>query len=1266
MDEKSHLDDLITRWHELRQQGQTPSAEELCADCPERLDDLKQHLRDLASMQAFLHVSQEGAAQESSYPGHDQTTVSYSGSRGATPSTPPLPGGVPGYELLGELGRGGMGVVYRARQVRLKRLVALKMVLAGSHAGPEQLTRFRVEAEAVARLQHANIVQIHEVGEQDGLPFFSMEYVAGDSLARRLKDGPLPQQEAARLTETLARAVQHAHQRGVVHRDLKPPNILLTEEGTPKITDFGLAKQLETEDGAQTRSGAVMGTPSYMAPEQAEGKTAQLGPLVDVYALGAILYELLTGRPPFRGATVMETLHQVMHDEVPPPSRYQPKIDRDLETICLKALAKDPARRYASALALAQDLERYLAGEPILARRAGMWSRAWRQVRRRPWAAGVVLTLLLAAGGIALGFRAVNGVQRRAEYARQFDDGLPESAWTVERGEQLERVLAAWQALDPEPAAVARRRLYDRFASLFRTSLRQPRLEPEDLSRLDADLEWLATRDAGLGQTLRDELRQRVRAWQPRFDLSAPWKEETDVFAPGQVLAKEKVLVTAAPEGSPTLVRTRIASQGRVQLEATFEDAWQDSSRVGLLLNVSPDPQQGNHGYAFLLVVAPTPATGTEHHPTAKPATKSFRAAGGAEMQILRSGVVLRRQPVAMPRGPLTLSVRREEDRLQFQLNAGEPVTFFDAVPLRPTPADVFGLDWPAGVGVQRLRATAQTLSETASPLERGDQLYDEARYSEALALYQEQALAARATEVGREARFKAALCLAQLNRLDEAAALLEPLSVEGEGRWTLLAACHLWVLRLEQQRVEETGALFASIRARFRPEELATFVPETVKQRFGALGALPRSELLFPTAKTLPRLEEFVGLADLVGDLNTRCGARCNLAQAYFLAGDEARALPVAREALPLALQTLRAEAHSIDTTFWAGRLYAWLMRRQGQARDGLVELDRYLAEFASILRQHFPDDPKKQQGFAPLLLDRARLYAALKDWGQAEKEIDAFLLLTPDPVSNYNYYVSGWVMKGFLCERRGATVEAQRAWKEGLYSSYLHKLPDSVRPGASLPPLSEGLVLHGVLASFTNDLSDEAAVALWNGLAEVLAGNALATQVGGLVHPSPAVLRGMWRTPRAREGARQMVFLDLSLAEYLRLPVLAGVTEAFHLDALGDQTTPEQDELLWQTTQVCLDRFFQGKLAPGQVLQLALTWKGQTNFLGWAGVAPGLEPALRGPLAYILGHRYLRLPGERRPEALGFFRMALKDAPGDSPLQRLARQEVTRLESK
>jgi len=282
-----------------------------------------------------------------------------------SPDAPPRHFG--DYELIGEIARGGMGVVYRAKQINLDRIVALKMILAGRLATPDDVDRFRTEAEAAGRLQHPNVVAVFEVGEIDGQHFFSMEYIEGESLSQKLARGPLSSRAAAKYVCTIARAVHYAHRQGILHRDLKPSNILIDAADEPHVTDFGLAKRLGADLG-QTRSGAVMGTPSYMAPEQAQGHTRTATAAVDIYSLGAILYELVTGRPPFRAETPLDTVIQVVENEPAPPTLLNANVDKDLETICLKCLQKDPHARYASADELADDLHRYLEGEPISAR----------------------------------------------------------------------------------------------------------------------------------------------------------------------------------------------------------------------------------------------------------------------------------------------------------------------------------------------------------------------------------------------------------------------------------------------------------------------------------------------------------------------------------------------------------------------------------------------------------------------------------------------------------------------------------------------------------------------------------------------------------------------------------------------------------------------------------------------------------------------------------------------------------------------------------
>ena len=306
------------------------------------------------------------------------------------------PPAIPGYDVVGELGRGGMGVVFKAWHIESKRFVALKMVLSVAQTNETNIRRFRAEAEAVARLSHPHIVQIFEIGEHRGWPFFSLEFCGGGSLAKKLANHPLSAHAAATLMEKLARGVAVAHQQQIIHRDLKPANILLTSKGEPKISDFGLAKQLDQTD-QPSRLGSIMGTPSYMPPEQADAAAHLVGPQADIYSLGAILYECLTGRPPFKGATALNTLEQVRTQEPIPPRLFDAKIPADLEEICLKCLQKKPDHRYVSADALAEDLRRFLNGKPVSAARGNFhrWAKA-----RPGWAgffAGILLASVFAA-----------------------------------------------------------------------------------------------------------------------------------------------------------------------------------------------------------------------------------------------------------------------------------------------------------------------------------------------------------------------------------------------------------------------------------------------------------------------------------------------------------------------------------------------------------------------------------------------------------------------------------------------------------------------------------------------------------------------------------------------------------------------------------------------------------------------------------------------------------------------------------------------------
>jgi serine/threonine protein kinase len=441
-------------WPDPGQQAPRPRIEDYVGDTPE--PERSQLLTQLLG----LEVEYRRAAGENPllwdyqarFPNHAEvvhrvfTTLDTVSAQSAAPTpaadAAPLPLGLfpPGYEILNKVGRGGQADVYQARQHRPERLVALKVLREEGQTEPGELERFRREAGALARLQHPNIVQVFEVGEHQGKPFFSLEYCSGGNLDQYLRGTPLPPHEAAALVETLARAMHAGHQQQVVHRDLKPANVLLSpvkptgtdpEPGKdrlplsnyiPKVTDFGLAKRLDDVAGPSV-SGAIMGTPSYMAPEQAQGRSKEAGPAADVYALGAILYECLTGRPPFKAPTQLETLLQVLNEEPVPPRKLQSKTPRDLETICLKCLTKERARRYATAEKLAEDLHRFLEGKPIEARPVGRLERARMWARRNPVVAkllGAVAAALLLGAGVSTYFaiKASNAIADRSDLVK--------------------------------------------------------------------------------------------------------------------------------------------------------------------------------------------------------------------------------------------------------------------------------------------------------------------------------------------------------------------------------------------------------------------------------------------------------------------------------------------------------------------------------------------------------------------------------------------------------------------------------------------------------------------------------------------------------------------------------------------------------------------------------------------------------------------------------------------------------------------------------
>jgi tetratricopeptide (TPR) repeat protein/predicted Ser/Thr protein kinase len=533
----------------------------------------------------------------------------------AAPADAPV---IPEYEVFGLLGHGGMGVVYKARQHGLQRIVALKMIRAGAHARPEELVRFRREAETVARLQHPHIVQIYGVGEYKGQPFCALEFIDGGNLAAKLGGKPQPARAAAQLVETLARTMHATHEQGIIHRDLKPGNVLLTAGGTPKITDFGLAKHLD-DDAWKTRSGVIVGTPPYMAPEQARNQRQDIGPQTDVYALGAVLYEMLTGRPPFLAATPMDTLDQVRNLEPVPPSHLQPKVPRDLETICLKCLEKDRQRRYGSALTLAEDLHRFLAHEPIRARPVRWWERGLKWAKRRP-----TIAALITVSAVALMSSLAWGLLYVELRARDLEGQLEQSRKVAEQKDQFQRSLREGRNNADKQDWTMLRVCLD---NLKNVKLYEP--SPEEL------VDWKQLE----GRQTAHQHYQKFTSLRDDAFLHA-------ALATGESESDNLQATQKAVEDALGLFRVHLDGQASLTLEDSFTPSEQDDIRAGC--------------YALLLILAETKAP--------RPGQQLQNLAPFRERALLSALLILNRVASLDDRNHLTHAYHRIHARILEQL----------------------------------------------------------------------------------------------------------------------------------------------------------------------------------------------------------------------------------------------------------------------------------------------------------------------------------------------------------------------------------------------------------------------------------------------------------------------------------------------------------------------------------------------------------------------------------------------------------------------
>jgi predicted Ser/Thr protein kinase len=1164
---------------------------------------------------------------------------------------------IPGYEVLGVIAHGGMGYVLRARDLTLRRQVAIKLPLG--NLTDDTRERFLREARSAASLRHPNICQIHGVDvTAEGTPFIAMEFLDGRNLYERVCDRRPAPREAASLLVAVARAAAYAHERGIVHRDIKPQNVLvLNESGQPVLTDFGLAKELGRGESEVTHSGQVMGTPSYMSPEQASGRVEAVGPLSDVYSLGAVLYQLLTGEPPFSGP-VGEVLKRVQTEPPRPPGRLA-NVQRDLETVCLKCLEKQPQNRYASAAELADDLERFANGEPIRARRAGVLRRAGWWVRRNRVLAAAIVGVLLAGGVAALALHKANRTNEQAAILQS----MPAEEWTDDDLRRLDALTDGLAARDPDRAAKVRARVNEALAESGQKRLQRPALGESDEEYARRVVELLRPRDPALAETLDREYKARLRAWVAVFRVEPLRPDSLAVFAPAR--GGENPRIDAAPDrvslgssfgpGTRPAHLTTVPCRGNAEITVIFTPEWVRHNRLGTILNAPTDRDTG--GYAVMLKPA---AAGKPGGPEATFADAQTERAA-VKIQLLRGEVVVREQEIpaaALPTGPLSVTLQHTGDRVLAQVNGLAPITYRDLFPLT---GGVYGVLGPYGVEVLSVEGRKQAASTVVSPLERGDELFLAGDYSAALAFYQQQTVAAAGTEAAPQARFKAAVALLQLKRLDDARDRFRELYVEGQKPWSPLAGCYLVAVQVRRGELGEAAEVldrvaveFAAIEGKQERDELLTRLPEDVRdeillahrQAAGGVGWLRDDPGRVGKLRRVLRAEEALGVRpEYLG------WTRLTYARALRASAD-----PGDRQEAARSLGRWLADDYppgDLSNPFGVllAAEYGWVMRELGRAGDALPEIDRRVSSTRGVFRP---------EGY-PLLIERARLHVAVGDPAAAETDLTEFLRNCPQAYRSYRWVADASLMLGLLREQRGDATGALAVWREGL----------PTRSIADPRMLSEtagaiGLLTVLSLQLLTDTLKDDE-------FKELVANTLKAQQGGDLLSgfvtkedilAAANLMRGAIRKPEFRKQLRQFAFQTLPFREYTRFPLLVAVTEATRELALGGSATPEQDAVVVKLAEQGVKAFAENRLGKTQLLQLALTARGSRDFLNWSRLEKTLDPSFRGPLAYALGHRFLRL--NKPADAIAFFRTAASDAPPDSPLKKLAEEELAKLQKK
>ncbi len=1253
------------------------------------------------------------------------------------------------FRVLRPHARGGLGRVSIALDTELKREVAFKELLDEHADSLAKRSRFLREAEITGGLEHPGIVPVYGLGHYaDGRPFYAMRFVQGDSLKEAIEffhDSRAvvadPGERMLQLRRLLARfidvceAIEYAHSRGVLHRDLKPGNIMLGKYGETLVVDWGLAKTVQPSgqerdreehhlelsgkgDATETLKGSPLGTPAFMPPEQADGQLHRLGPASDVYSLGATLYCLLTGNAPFTDDSIDDTLTKVRRGDFPRPREIDHAIAPALESICLRAMALKPEDRYPSAQALADDVEHWLADEPVVAHQdtvveqAGRWTRRHRSWTLAGAAALVIVSVVSTVAYVSvrsalhekdIALRRESSALHRetmarkqeiearqreshlrtlAEQSRNFDvrlleekqseDVLPEA--TVRSLHEQLQAMAALPVVETKPQVEYRRReLQDAYVRGLLRSLEKSPFTDEDRARFDQRVQFL--REAfGLSAkpdatTLLDDLARRRDArlarLDPLFDWTAPFSrevmtvamaEQASVEDGGERLHRNRVgdLVTWVPTGVP-------CPPGHIEMATRFDISWRDAPLVGLSLNFST-----NHRYDFM-VTTPAYQDGLAPSDIARLPTLGAIADKVDDRQwtmiIAQDGQTLRRATLPPGDGPLRIHGRREGSRLRLMVNDAHRIEVDDPFPLPISAAGEFAVIWPKPCFLTRCTASRQRAAQEVTPLERGNELFAAGEISDALVAF-------RQSPDSAEVQYKIGLCLQASGDEAEYVRLMQQVADESpqEARqWRLLANVRLMKVHADQEDMQAYRKRMEYVTSHYDLAEIARLLPEEDRQKLfldiRRIGQ--RSRIAISPKGDVEDLQLAVDLDRAFNaDAFQRRMTRWRLADAYRVAAvfqNELGFYEKAEETLRDLLKDSPGEApvEPRERTALVSDL-AWLLAEQDKLDAALEVVEMWLIDENMLIRPEYRS----------LLVDRARLSYMHGQADAAKRDVDEFLDKADVRTIAHAEYASAQLLRGMLYEDAGDLESAHKAWSQALLRNWRNGPPaaedHAKAQGVEMIHLTDGFNFDSVAASWTGELTPEEA---YRRLTALSTGAGMGSQIVERVARA-AVTRDlildvalhMYRDEHGKKLGRDTVLRRVSL----RNAHVLGAEQMLYVGVLrsafrDDNTTQADQTYIRSQCRALFDAYEQNQIANRDMITILEFWQGKGSFRDWEKLSTRISPELAASLGYLFGKMHM-IHG--KPEsAERFFRYVLDSPEAHSNVRDWTQRDRARL---